>query len=285
MVYKILFKDIIPLSYIDSLVKLYEWFGNNQNRFSKNLVSLHGILWGIDEKYTISVIEKEKRISEENVVILNRFNNARAHFLLSKYYFEVKKDFCRVEKLLAQAKAEGSEDAKDYIVDQKVIELSKKWPDIDIEYMKNHIEFLINKQEYDYPHEWTENEKKLHRFVADSLSIVTKRYNCNADAYNDARIKYFGTEGKGRDNDYSKNNKNNDLLYEQKFFVIHVIQQTMYYRRNDGREGLIKQSESYYPAKYLIDKSETNPLLDSANFRKKGYRIMIKILLQNLLEF
>lgn len=279
VVYKILFKDIIPL--VDSLGKVYEWFDHNQNRYSKNLVSLRSILWGVDENYTISVIEKENRITKEHVNILNRFNSARAHFLLSRYFFEVKKDFSRGEKLLEQAKAEGCKEAKTYIVDKRAQEYLRKWPDIDIEYMKTHIEFLINNWEFNIPHEWTENEKQLHTFVANSLSIAAKKYNFTEDAYNDA-LKYFGTKRKGRNNEYSINN---NFLYEQKLFVINVIELDVYRLYDDAIKGLTEQSESYYPAKYLIDKSEMNPLLDSANYRRRGYPMKIKILLQNLFVF
>lgn len=275
MVYKILFKDTIPLSYFDSLVKLHEWFSKNPNRYSKNLVSLHEILWGVEENYTISVIENEKRFTEETVDILNRFNSARAHFLLSRYYLEVKKDFCRGEKLLTQAKAEGCEKAKAYIVDKKVKEYFNKWPDIDIEYMKAHIESLINKQEYNYPHEWTENEKKLHKFITDCLQIGTFSFY----AYR-AALERFGTKRNKRSNKYITKD---DFLYEQKLFVIHIVELEV--DESDAINGLAKQSESFYPAKYLVDKSETNPLLDSVNFRRKGYANKIKILLQNIFEF
>ena len=289
MVYKILFKDIIPLFYVDALGKVYEWFSHNQNRFSKTLVSLHGILWGVDEYYTIAVIEKEGVITKETVDILNRFDSARAHFLLSKYYFEVKKDFKRGKKLLEQAKAEGCKEAKEYIVDKKTQEyLSKKtqeylskWPDIDIEYMKAHIEFLINNQEHNNPHEWTENEKILHKFVADCLSIANKKYKYNEDAYNDA-LKYFGTKTKGRNNEYSIND---DFLYQQRLFVIHVIELGVQRLYDDAKKGLTKQSKSYYPAKYMIDKKEKYPLLYKASFRSLGYPKQIIFLLQNLFEF
>ena len=280
-VYKILFKDIIPFFHVDSLGKVYEWFWYNENRYSKNLLNLHNVLWGVDEKYTMSSIEKAECITEEMATLLVKFDNAYAHFLLSKYYFEVKHNIRRGKKLLEQAIAEGCKEAKAYTIDIKSIENYNKWPDIDIEYMKAHIEYLISKQEYNYPHDWTENEKEMHRFVADCLSIANKTYSFYEDAYNDA-LKCFGTKRKGRNNEYSIND---DFLYEQKLFVIHIIELAVNRFYDDAIEGLRKQSEFYYPAKYLIDKSEKHPLWDKDNFRWKGWRIKIKLLLLNLFEF
>ena len=276
VVYKILFKDIIPLSNVDSLGKLYEWFGNNQNRFSKNLVSLHGILWGVDEKYTISVIEKEDRITEETADILNRFNSARAHFLLGQYYYE-KKEFAQGRIFIEKAANEGDKDAALFLSRIN----TSGWEGIDVNYMKSYIDYKLKKQPYGCFSIESEKEHKMKEFIDNCILLTENEYIFAAEVYDDA-LKYFGTKDKGNNNIYSIND---GFLFEQKLFVINVIGLCVDEMKADSILSLEKQAKRYYPAKYLTDNKERHPFFDMHNFRGRRYRNMIKILLQNLFEF
>lgn len=301
LVYKVFFKDILPSSSIKTLGDVYKWFDRNAHKYRKNLKSLHQILWGEDEEYTLSVINQKENITEEMISKLRKEDSAQAHFLLGIYYAEIGNYTHLGVNLLRKAKKEGHKGAKRYLEEHN---LNSRFPDIDIDSMTCYIKYLINGEDPAYP-DLTNNEKAVRNFVVNCLSLRKGHYK----SYDEILREFYGK--------YSLKlsphsvlgppvmieptfalrprslptlprlpfTPETDFLYYQKDFILSLIGLWTTTFLEDSKQRLEELSDSYYPAKYVLNDKEKHDILDKVNFRRQPLFKQIEIILLNLFEF
>lgn len=371
LVYKVFFKDILPSSSIKTLGDVYKWFDHNAHKYRKNLKSLHQILWGEDEEYTLSVINQKENITEEMISKLRKEDSAQAHFLLGVYYAEIGNYTHLGVNLLRKAKKEGHKGAKRYLEEHNhVANPIIKWPDINISFMKDYIDDVIKGKSsvFAVQHKWTTNEDTVCKFVLYCLSLGRKKYssyddiflnfhhtwriidiessnlvkemaknvvfccspvisfglstlfgiletevptkettelptkeiielakNGDAGACMELSIRYKrGTALLQKDAEKAEYWKNKaieiskhsiDILYNEILFIQSLIGLKTKKYENPSKQVLEELSNSYYPAKYILNDKEIHPILDDVKFRKQPLFKQIEILLINLFEF
>lgn len=304
-IYKVFFKNTIPslansnekmqkwpcFSKIETLRDLYSWFENN-DKYKKNLKSLDTILWGVDEEYTLSIIEHSGKLKRNWVSMIERFSSGHADYLLGIFYIEEVHDFIKGYKLLLSADRKGySEKTNTYIKENNLKRKYDQWKNIDVDYMKKYIAKCVNStislsmgnlvnipKEHD-SHKWTEEEQELAKFV---VSCCLLRGNYREKSRHELADKLFWVKTEDDELVIGK------PFYFQKYFIITIIggtlPESMGYKRY-YQERLRDLSEYYYPAKYLLDINETHPILDKILFRELKTSAKINNLLLNLFEF
>ncbi len=273
LVYKVFFKDILP-SPISSLRDVHKWFDRNAHKYRKTLKNLQQILWGVDEEYTLSVINQKENITGEMISKLRKEDSAQAHFLLGVYYAEIGNNTHLGVNLLRKAKKEGHKGAKRYLEEHNhVANPIIKWPDINISFMKDYIDDVINGKSSVFApqHKWTTNEDTVRKFVLYCLSLRTEKHS----SYEDIFMKFFR----------AKVDFNNDILNNEARFILFLIGLKTKKYENPSKQVLEELSNSYYPAKYILNDKEIHPILDEVKFRKQPLFKQIEILLINLFEF
>ena len=299
LVYKVFFKDILPSSSIKTLGDVYKWFDRNAHKYRKNLKSLHQILWGEDEEYTLSVINQKENITGEMIsILLEKTDSTQARFLLGVYYAEIGNNTHLGVNLLRKAKEEGHKGAKRYLEEHN---LNSRFTDIDIDFMTCYIKCLINGKE-PQQHKWTDNENTVREFVVNCLSLRKGHYK----SYDDIYFEFYGKYSVDRPaklravmieptydalpprslprGEWSFTPET-DVLHYQKDFILSLIGLWTTTCLEKSKQQLEKLSDSYYPAKYVLNDKEKHDILDKVNFRRQPLFKQIEIILLNLFEF
>ncbi len=271
-----------------TLRDLYFWF-KESGKYKKNLSRLESILWEFDEDYYLPIIEESLTTNTLNKKFLGKLEktgSGHADYLLGRYFIEQVPDFIKGYNLLLSAKKKGYTKKVQKYIENGLARKYSQWRDIDIQYMKEFIGKYVNfiksfqstnlvPKESD-GHEWTKREEQLALFVIRCCRL--KENYSNEQRLNFAQAFFY------------EKNANDELRVEepfllQKCFILSIIgiknhSYIVYYR------NLLKDlSEYYYPAKYLLDRVETHPILDKVLFRELGTSAKISVFLNYLFEF
>lgn|GEM_PF-6687147 len=276
----------------ETLRDLYFWFKKN-GRYEKNLSRLENILCEFDETFCFSVIEdslNEKTFNKKYLEKLVASESGEAAFLLGRYYIEQGSNFTKgYENVLSARKKGYVEKADAYL--EKLDSKYKKWSNINVEYMKRYVErcvkskfalsmeSIINIPMENDSHEWTQEEKELAEFVVGC---------CLLRGFNDEKSRKKWAEAfftAKVDNEERFVKKPFD--YQKKFILFLIglgLPKSMDYK-DHYYEKMSELADCYYPAKYLLDPTETHPLLDRTFFRELGTSGKISNFLINIFEF
>jgi len=298
-IYKIFFKQTLLSHFnlkkrdFETLRDLHAWFVKNKN-FKKNGKYLHDILWGLDEEYSLSIIEKLGKFGDGELKMLENFTSGHADYLLGKYYIEEVPYFIKGYKLLLSARKKGYTKKVHYYLEENKYRgryfkhMFEQWGNIDIDFMEIYIakclqgKFTLTSDSIiNIPldsHVWTDEEKELAKFVI-GCSLLLRNMS-SIGRYNKA-LDFF-----------SERQENDDFFieepfYYQKLFIISLLgsKLTDSEIKDSSDEFMEGLSHNYYPAYYLLTPYETNPLLDKLSFRKASVIEQIEIFLLNLFEF
>lgn len=265
-----------------TLRDLYFWF-KESGKYKKNLSRLESILWEFDEDYYLPIIEESLTTNTLNKKFLGKLEktgSGHADYLLGRYFIEQVPDFIKGYDLLLSAKKKGyTKKVQEYIENGLEIQYSQ-WRDIDIQYMKEYIEkCLVNKitmrnteQVLQDGHTWTKRERQLALFVRNCCRLIKNRSIQQNDDFA-----------------YNLFCEKNTCRVEQPFYLQKLFILTLVGLKNQNtnlfEEQLTNLAEYYYPAKYILNKDETHPILDKVLFRELGISGKISVFLSYIFEF
>ncbi len=280
IIYKIFFKDIVPFNTsVNSLRKLYDWFLKNKQKYINNLDFLEEILFYNDEEFRSSFIHKPDRI-KKYIAFLKGSNNKLDQFMLGRYLLEEKIDSKGGKELILEAKKKGLRIAIEYSEKNKDTLKMREWKNVNIEYIKKFIKLTLDGKStglYYTTHSWTQEEKGIKEFVDNCLKIKVKQ--TDREKYNRA-VELFAVKERTVYRILDTYN-----LAKERQFIIYMLGFRLSDVKDHCFDGMKRLADSYFPAKYFITTSETNPILDGIGFRNQTNFGRINSLLLNMFEF